>query len=172
MRASLPRNRIGVHPAPITDVATSVDSGVGIQDFFVPTLARCSYSVGVSGNRCGIHREEQSGTGPPLTYEREAAVVGVVKIYPLKSSITIIVLRKGRLALVKEIEMLDQPSKAVVQRVLEQVPIDALVVIPFLPLADFASHEQQLFAGVRVHPGVKHAEVGELLPGIARHFVQ
>src|SRR5208283_625843 len=107
-----------------------------------------------------------------LTYEREAAVVGVVKIYPLKSSITIIVLRKGRLALVKEIEMLDQPSKAVVQRVLEQVPIDGLVVIPFLPLADFASHEQQLFAGVRVHPCVKHSEVGELLPWITRHFVQ
>jgi hypothetical protein len=28
------------------------------------------------------------------------------------------------------------------------VPIDALIVIPFFPLADFASHEQQLFAGV------------------------
>src|ERR1700736_4277929 len=163
MRASLPRNRICVHPAPIADVATSVDPSVGVQDLFVPTLARCSYSVGVSGNRCGIHREEQSGTGLRLTEEREDAVIGVVSIYPFKSDITIIVLRKGRFALVKEIEMLDQPSKAVVQGRLEQVPIDALVVIPFLPLADFASHEQQLFAGVRVHPGVKHTEVGELL---------
>jgi hypothetical protein len=35
-----------------------------------------------------------------------------------------------------------------VEGILEQVPIDALVVIPFFPLADFASHEQQLFAGV------------------------
>src|SRR5260370_7572917 len=122
MRASLPRNRIGVHPAPITDVATSVDSGVGIQDFFVPTLARCSYSVGVSGNRCGIHREEHSGTGPPLTQEREDAVVGVVNIYPLKSSITIIVLRKGRFALVKEIEILDQPSKTVVHTTFNTLP--------------------------------------------------
>ena len=110
MRASLPGNRIGVHPAPITDVATSVDSSVGIQDLFVPTGAGRSDSVGVSGNRCGIHRKEQSGTGPPLTCERENAVVGVGKIYPLKSSVTIIVLGKGRLALVKKIEMLDQPS--------------------------------------------------------------
>ena len=68
--------------------------------------------------------------------------------------------------------MLEQPSEAVMQGGLEQLPIDALVVIPFLPLADFASHEQQLFAGVSVHPGVKHAEVGELLPGIARDFVK
>src|ERR1700750_1472848 len=110
MRASLPRNRVGVHSAPIADVAASVDSSVGIQDFFVPTLARCSYSVCVPGNRCGIHREEHRGPGPRLTQEREDAVVGVVKIYPLKSSTAIIVLRKGRLALVKEIEMLDQPS--------------------------------------------------------------
>src|ERR1700693_3287707 len=110
MRASLPRDRVGVHSPPITDVATSIKFSVGIQDFLVPTLARCSYSVCVSGNRCGIHREEHSGAGPPLTQEREDAVVGVVSIYPLKSSITIIVLRKDRLALVKEIEMLDQPS--------------------------------------------------------------
>src|ERR1700731_4648731 len=100
MRASLPRNRICVHPAPIADVATSVDSSVGIQDLFVPTLARCSYSVGVSGNRCGIHSKEQSGTGLCLTCECEDAVVGVGKIYPLKSSITIIIFRKSRLVLV------------------------------------------------------------------------
>ncbi len=52
MRASLPRNRIGVHLARITDVATSVDSSVSVQDLFVPTIARCSDPVAVSGNRC------------------------------------------------------------------------------------------------------------------------
>jgi len=107
-----------------------------------------------------------------LTEEREDAVVGIVKIYPFKSSITIIVLRKSGIASIKEIEMLDQSPQAGVQGVLEQIPIDALVVIPFFPLANFASHELQLFAGVRVHPSEKHAEVGELLPWITRHFVQ
>ena len=68
MRASLPMDRVGVHSSPITDVATSVDSSVRIQDLLVPTLTRCSDSVGVSGNRCGVHREEQSGTGPPLRF--------------------------------------------------------------------------------------------------------
>ena len=67
-----------MQPAPITDVAASVNSSVGIQDLFVPTGAGRSDSVGVSGNRCGIDREEQNGTGPPLTCEREDAVVGVV----------------------------------------------------------------------------------------------
>jgi len=100
MRASLPTDLIGVHTTPIANVATSVDSSVGIQDLFVPTRARCSNSVGMSRNRCGIHSKEQSGTGLCLTCEREDAVVGVGKIYPLKSSITIIIFRKGRLVLV------------------------------------------------------------------------
>ena len=67
-----------MHPTPITDVATSVDSSVGIQDLFVPTLAGCSDTVGVPRNRRGIHREEQSGTGLPPTDEGEDAVLGVV----------------------------------------------------------------------------------------------
>src|ERR1700730_496928 len=37
LRASLPRNRIGGHLAPITDVATSVGSSVRVQDLSVPT---------------------------------------------------------------------------------------------------------------------------------------
>jgi hypothetical protein len=83
------------------------------------------------GNRCRIHREEQSGAGSSFTDKREDAVVCVIYIYPLKSSIIIVVLRKGRLALVKEIEMLDQPSKPSVQGKFQQVPIDTLVMIPF-----------------------------------------
>ena len=67
-----------MHPAPIANIATSVNPGVSIQNLFVPTVAGCSYSVGVSGNRGGIDREEQSGTGPPLAYEREDTVIGVV----------------------------------------------------------------------------------------------
>src|ERR1700731_3383933 len=100
MRASLPTDLIRVHTTPISNVGTSVDSSVSIQDLFVPTRARWSYSVGVSRNRGGIHSKEQSGTGPPLTFEREDTVVGVGKIYPLKSNITIIIFRKGRLVLV------------------------------------------------------------------------
>ena len=67
-----------MHPAPIADIATAVDSGVGVQDIFVPTPARCSYSVVVSGDRCGIDRKEQSGTRARLPDEREDAVVSVM----------------------------------------------------------------------------------------------
>src|ERR1700688_549247 len=171
MRASLPRDGIGVCASPITKIAASVNSSVGVQDLFVPTVSRRSDTVSMSGNRGRVDGEQQGGTGSPLADECENAVVGVVQIDPLKSSITIIILGKRRFALVKEIKMLDQLSNTSVQGILKQMPIDTLIVIPFFPLADFAPHEQQFFAGVRVHPGIKHSDIGKLLPWIARHFV-
>ena len=38
------------------------------------------------------------------------------------------------------------------------------------PLGDLAAHEQQLLAGMRPHEAVIGAQVGELLPAIARHL--
>ena len=50
------------------------------------------------------------------------------------------------------------------------MPVEALIVIPFVPLAEFAAHEEQLLARLPVHPRVKHPEIGEFLPFVARHF--
>src|SRR6266536_106668 len=50
------------------------------------------------------------------------------------------------------------------------MPVQALIVVPFVPLAKLAAHEEQFFARLSVHPCVKHSEVGKLLPFITRHF--
>src|SRR5947208_3386349 len=36
----------------------------------------------------------------------------------------------------------------------------------------FAAHKEQLLSRMRVHPRVKHPQIRELLPFVARHFVQ
>ena len=79
MRASLPTDGIGMQAPPVADVAASVDTGIGIQNFFVPTLTGRSNSIGVSGNRCGIDREENCRTGFPLADEGENAVINNVQ---------------------------------------------------------------------------------------------
>jgi hypothetical protein len=43
---------------------------------------------------------------------------------------------------------------------------------PSRRLAELAAHEQQLLAGVRPHVAVERAQVGELLPAVARHLVE
>src|SRR5579872_6546226 len=54
----------------------------------------------------------------------------------------------------------------------EQMPIEAGVVIPFAPLTELAAHEEQLLARACPHIGVERAQVGELAPAVARHFVE
>src|SRR5258708_34785518 len=56
-------------------------------------------------------------------------------------------------------------------RELQQMPIEAAVVIPFLPLSEFTAHEHEFLAGIGIHPGVKHPQVREVLPGVTWHFV-
>src|SRR5437868_11714090 len=68
--------------------------------------------------------------------------------------------------------MLDQPAETIVLRQLGQMPIERLVMVPFMPLAEFASHEEQLLAGVPIHPGVEHPEIGKLLPLVPWHFIE
>ena len=57
-------------------------------------------------------------------------------------------------------------------QVLQQVPIDAVIVGPFAPLADFATHENQFLGGLGVHIAEQRAEIGEFLPIVAGHFAQ
>ena len=45
-------------------------------------------------------------------------------------------------------------------------------MVPLVPLAELAAHEQQLLAGLRVHVAVEQAQVGELLPVVARHLAE
>src|SRR6266849_3303225 len=52
------------------------------------------------------------------------------------------------------------------------MPVEALRLSPFAPLAKLAAHEQKLLAGMRPHVSVQRAQVRELLPLVARHLVQ
>ena len=54
--------------------------------------------------------------------------------------------------------------------VFEQVPIDARVVVPLAPLADFLAHENQLFTGARPHVRKQRALIRELAQAIAGHL--
>ena len=58
------------------------------------------------------------------------------------------------------------------QRKLGEVPVEALVVTPFFPLAEFASLEEQFFSGMGPHQCVEHPQVGEFLPHVSRHFAE
>ena len=51
----------------------------------------------------------------------------------------------------------------------DQVPVEAAVVVPLRALRELASHEEELLARMRPHPAVQRAQVGELLPVVTGH---
>src|SRR5580693_4130700 len=53
---------------------------------------------------------------------------------------------------------------------LQEGPVETRIVVPLRPLAELAAHEKEFFAGMAEHEAVKKAQIGELLPIIARHF--
>jgi len=74
------------------------------------------------------------------------------------------------LAPVEAIEITHQPLEtAVVGALVEQMPVEAPVVMPLAALPDLAAHEEELLARVRPHERVERAKVGELLPVVAGH---
>src|SRR3546814_14654828 len=52
------------------------------------------------------------------------------------------------------------------------MPVERAVVVPLPLLAELAAHEQQLLARMGPHEGVAGAQVGELLPAVARHLAE
>ena len=49
--------------------------------------------------------------------------------------------------------------------------VDAVVVVPLVPLSELVAHEQQLLARLREHLCREQSQIGELLPVVAGHFV-
>ena len=52
------------------------------------------------------------------------------------------------------------------------MPIEAAGFVPLFALGEFLAHEEEFLAWMRVLIGIEQAEVGELLPEIAGHFVE
>jgi hypothetical protein len=59
-----------------------------------------------------------------------------------------------------------------VRRVQADRPVELVVVVPLVPHADLAAHEQKLLARRRPLVAEQQPEVGEPLPIVARHLAE
>src|SRR6516225_1693827 len=171
MGPALPRDWIRVDTSVVAHVASAVDACVSVQNFLVPPFSRRSNSIEMPWNWRCVYHKQKGGAVFCLANKAEHAVVGVVEINPFEAKVGVVVLPESRLALIQVIQVLYQFSQTVMERILKQMPVEALIMIPFRPLAEFPSHEEQLFAGMRIHPAIEHSEVRKFLPGVPRHLV-
>ena len=105
--------------------------------------------------------------------EGHDALLAVLAVDPLEAGRFEVDLVERRLRPVEAVQVPDEALEpAVVRPLVEEVPVEARVVVPLVRLPELAAHEEKLLAGMPVHEPVESAQVGELLPVVARHLAE
>src|SRR5689334_1554826 len=109
---------------------------------------------------------------PCAAKKRDHGVVGIAEVDPLKSRPFEVDLIEGRLRSIQPIQILDETLKPSVRSELQEMPLEAVVVVPFPPLPELRAHEQHVLAGMRVEVSEERSHIRKTLPEVPRHFVQ
>ena len=147
--------------------------GVGVEDLLPLAVGRQAEPVVVVRHRGEVGDADHVGrVAGAATDEGEDVAAGVVGVDPLEAAGVVVARPDGGGADVRRVEVAHQVVDAAVLGVLEQPPVELARLGPLRLLAELAAHEEQLLAGVRPHEGEVGAQVGELLPPVARHLAQ
>ena len=127
----------------------------------------------VPGHRREVaHHQDHVLGGHPLADEADDALLHVVAVDPLKAGGGEVLAEEGRLVPVSAVQVFHPSGERRVPGVVQQVPFQGRLVVPFGPLAELPPHEEQLLARLAVHVAQQQPQVGELLPVVPRHLGQ
>src|SRR5438034_10034749 len=110
MLAGYPLLIFGLDAAVIAKVAAAVRLRVGIDYFSIKPGLRHAQPVIMMDYGRSIHDKCNHLAGTRFSQECNDAVVGVVKIDPIKTCVTVVLIPQGRLTFVSVIEMLNEPA--------------------------------------------------------------
>ena len=105
-------------------------------------------------------------------HEREDVASRVVGVDPGEARGVVVAAPEGAGGGVGGVHVAHHRVHARVLGVLEQPPVELAALGPLRLLAELAAHEEQLLARVRPHEREVGAQVGQLLPPVARHLAQ
>src|SRR5690606_6631391 len=100
--------------------------------------------------------EELAGIGSAASEGDHARLV-IVAVDPVEALRIEINVVEGRLVAVDSVQIANETLKAAVQRLVHQVPVERVAMIPLAPLAEFSAHEQEFLARVRIHEQIQRA---------------
>ena len=173
IRAALSGVISGLLATEVAGVRTAVVDGVSVHDFAVEAGFGDAETIAATDYGCGVDDGDDEVFGfLAAADEGKDAIVGVVCVNPFKTVPVKFDLMEGRLGGVQMIEIGNEALDAAVGIVLEEMPVEAASFAPFAALGQFLAHEQELLAWVGALIGEEQAEIGELLPHIAGHFVE
>src|SRR5690606_15124622 len=148
----------------IASAAATVKCRVAVEQLAPVSGVRHTHPVVLTHERREVADDEELlalagvGIGRGTAHVGEHTVPRVVGIEPLEAASGEVELARRALAAVERVEIPHPALHACVCIMPEQRPVELSVVIPFLPLPDLASHEQELLAGLREHVTEEQAE--------------
>src|SRR5687768_17506138 len=161
------RNRSRFDPTHVAVTRAAVIAGVGIEKLPPASRKRNADLIIVAGDRREVEdRHERLPFVIASTDETDHAVLGIAAIDPFKTRrVVILLMQRGKLA-IELVQLGNQLEQSFVSGVLQKLPLQTPVMIPFAPLAKLASHEEKFLAGLRIHVGEQKPQIGESLPRI------
>ena len=164
-------NLLGHHPTAVAIVRTGIDGRVTVDHLLPGASKRHANAIPLTRYR-GKVGDHQQGLAILAPAQPGINAVGrIIANQPLKALRYIILLIQRRLLAVQPVQVTHQLLHAPVLGVLQQIPVQLLIMVPFAPLAEFAAHKQQFLARMRPHKAQIGTQVGEFLPAISGHLV-
>ncbi len=155
----------------VVDVGAAEGRVVAREQLGVGAGQRRAHLVVIPPHRIEVadHQDHPAPGVPPQKGDDRLLVV--VRHDPLEALPAVIDLPEGALLFVEGVELADIPLQLAVLFVVEQHPVELVLLGPLAELAHLLAHKEQLFAGVGHHVAVEGAQVGELGVIVARHLV-
>src|SRR5690606_17290301 len=125
----------------------TVSTVILMQNFLQVSTIRHAYPVAIPDGRSTLADHDKQGHlifTPPLIDDN--AVLAIAAVDPLRSAKIKRVLIQCLLRTIKPVQIFDKFLYTLVEVVLEQVPVETVVVIPLRCLSKLSTHEQQFGA--------------------------
>src|SRR5579863_1769692 len=124
------------HRAEVAHATAPVDAGVAVEALEPYAAAGYADAVALARHRGEVAHRKERGAAARQAQERQYAHVGIVAVHPLEALGTEVELvqRGGRA--VEAVQVGEPALHALVQRILQHVPLEALLVLPLALLAE------------------------------------
>ena len=160
----------GFHAAEIAHVAAAVDLRISVQHLLVEARQRDADPVSLVRDRREVGDHDGNLAlvlAPPRPGDH--AVVGVVGDEPLEAGRLRVTFVQGGNRAVDHVQIANERLDAMVETIVEKMPVETLIVVPLPLLGDLAAHEEKLLAGMSPHEAVIGAQIRETLPPVPWH---
>src|SRR6185436_14377241 len=132
------------HAALIAVAAAAKLLGVGVEQLFPEAVSRDADAKVVAGHWCEVEDgRDAAPAAPRVAQERERALVAVARVDPLEPRRVEVELVQGAVLAADPVQLGQEAAERARQLLLQEVPVEAAVMVPFPPLTELAAHEQE-----------------------------